>query len=387
MRLPNPGSPVSRRAGIAAAVRAKRNRDDQWHRTRRQFRRGAQCNGFTLLTKPPARSARCRATRTGTSRSPISRLERYSLAVELAGFKAYRQHGIELTAGADPLRRRSAPVRGRRDGECDGGVRHRFCVAGERREIGRPHQLGPGEHGDPRPRLPGHAAPAARRRGRGDGREAPGPDGIRNLYINGARENQKNITIDGVTSMDSGSNSTTHTAPTLGTIAEVKVLTSAYQAEYGRAVGGTIIVTTRGGGRQYHGSGFWSHRHEEFNANDYFNNQRGVQKSPYRFNLAGWNLGGPVWPKNPKQFEALLFLLAGVHTAARQLSPTAGAHADGARAEGDYTQTLDLNQRLVTVYDPLPTRRCRATSCPPTGSTRPGRRCSTFCLCPTTRIR
>ena len=73
-----------------------------------------------------------------------------------------------------------------------------------------------------------------------DGREAPGPDGIRNLYINGARENQKNITMDGVTSMDSGSNSTTHTAPTLGTIAEVKVLTSAYQAEYGRAVGGTI---------------------------------------------------------------------------------------------------------------------------------------------------
>ena len=34
-----------------------------------------------------------------TSRFPTSRLEAISLAVELAGFKAYRQHGIELTAG------------------------------------------------------------------------------------------------------------------------------------------------------------------------------------------------------------------------------------------------------------------------------------------------
>jgi hypothetical protein len=51
-----------------------------------------------------------------------------------------------------------------------------------------------------------------------EGREVPGPDGIRGLFINGARENQKNMTVDGVTNMDTGSNNTTHTAPTVDMI-------------------------------------------------------------------------------------------------------------------------------------------------------------------------
>ena len=260
---------------------------------------------------------------------PDLQIGSYSLAVELAGCKAYRQHGIELTAGqirsVGELRLSVGDVA--ESVTVESNIAFVSLASGEKSGVltnsdlentairGRDYldmlRLQPGVVDE------------------SDGREAPGPDGIRNLYINGARENQKNITIDGVTSMDSGSNSTTHTAPTLGTIAEVKVLTSAYQAEYGRAVGGTIIVTTRGGGRQYHGSGFWSHRHEEFNANDFFQHSAACEIAG-RFNLAGWNLGGPVWPKN-RSNSRLFFLLAGVHTAARQLSPAAGAHADGAR--------------------------------------------------------
>ena len=105
-------------------------------------------------------------------------------------------------------------------------------------------------------------------------------------------------------------------------------------------------MTTRGGGRQYHGSGFWTHRHEEFNANDYFNNQRGVQKSPYRFNLAGWNLGGPVWPKN-RSNSKLFFFFSQEFTRQRVNYPLQQVRMPTARErEGDYSQTLDFNQRL-----------------------------------------
>jgi hypothetical protein len=185
-----------------------------------------------------------------------------------------------------------------------------------------------------------------------EGREAPGPDGIRNLYINGARENQKNVTIDGVTSMDTGSNSTVHTAPTINTIAEVKVLTSNYQAEFGRAVGGTIIVTTKGGSKRYFGTGVWSHRHEQFNANNYFNNQKSIANPPYRYNLAGWSFGGPVWPKNRR--NAKLFFFASQEYMLQKVNYPVQSVRMPTELErgGDFSQTLDLNRRQAPVYDP-----------------------------------
>jgi hypothetical protein len=277
----------------------------------------------------------------------------YSLSVELPGFKTYRQHGIELTAGQI---RRLGEIR-----MAIGEIAESVTVEAEAASVA----LASGEKSGV---ITGDDLAHTAIRGRdyldmlrllpgvvdeNESREAPGPDGIRSLYVNGARENQKNITIDGVTSMDSGSNSTTHTAPTLGTIAEVKVLTSAYQAEFGRAVGGTIIVTTRGGGRQYHGSGFWSHRHEEFNANDYFNNQRGLAKTPYRFNLAGWNLGGPVWPKNRGNAK-LFFFASQEFTRQRVNYPLQQVRMPTSlERKGDFSQTLDLNQARLNVYDPL----------------------------------
>ncbi|MBI4905882.1 MAG: carboxypeptidase regulatory-like domain-containing protein [Acidobacteria bacterium] len=276
----------------------------------------------------------------------------YTLTVESKGFKKYQQAEVNLTAGQI-----------RSMGELRlavGDVAETVTVEATAVAV----ELGSGEKSGV---ITGQDLENTAIRGRdyldmlrllpgvvdeSDGREAPGPDGIRSLYINGARENQKNITIDGVTSMDSGSNSTTHTAPTLSTIAEVKVLTSAYQAEYGRAVGGTLIVTTRGGGRQYHGSGFWTHRHEQFNANDYFNNQRGVRKTPYRFNLQGWNLNGPVLWKNRREAK-LFFFVSQEYTRQKINYPLRQVRMPTLlERTGDFSQTLDVNQRALVVYDP-----------------------------------
>ena len=143
-----------------------------------------------------------------------------------------------------------------------------------------------------------------------DGREAPGPDGVRGIFINGGRENQKNMTVDGVTNLDTGSNNTTHTAPNIDMIAEVKVLTSNYQAEFVRNTGGTITVVTRGGTQQYRGWPNWFHRHESFNANSFFNNQRGVSSPPYRYNIGSWSVGGPVVPRRNRRNTRLFFFFS-----------------------------------------------------------------------------
>ncbi len=133
-----------------------------------------------------------------------------------------------------------------------------------------------------------------------------GPGGFGNISIAGSRQNQHNLTIDGTTNVDTGSNGTQHIALSLDNIAEFKVLTSNYQAEYGRSAGGDIKILTKSGTRDFHGTGFYFHRHEQFNANSFFNNangrigdpQTGIERNPrnfYRYNQQGFNIGGPVW--------------------------------------------------------------------------------------------
>src|SRR5205807_5746170 len=78
-----------------------------------------------------------------------------------------------------------------------------------------------------------------------DGRDAPGPTSIGNIYIAGGRNDQKNMTIDGVINLDTGSNGSIHSMPSMDSVSELKVLSSNYAAEYGRNSGGTVTVITR----------------------------------------------------------------------------------------------------------------------------------------------
>ena len=73
-------------------------------------------------------------------------------------------------------------------------------------------------------------------------REAPGWNNLVNVSINGSRPGTINLTLDGVSSLDTGSQLGPYLAPGLDAIGEVKVLQTNYQAEYGRSSGGTINV-------------------------------------------------------------------------------------------------------------------------------------------------
>ena len=57
-------------------------------------------------------------------------------------------------------------------------------------------------------------------------------------------------------------------------VAEFKILTNAYQAEYGRAVGGQVQVVTKSGTQSFHGSGYWYGRRSDWNANTWTNKRR-----------------------------------------------------------------------------------------------------------------
>ena len=94
---------------------------------------------------------------------------------------------------------------------------------------------------------------------------------VSSFTVNGQRPNSNNITIDGVANIDTGDNGGNMATTNIDAVAEFKILTNAYQAEYGRAVGGQLQVVTKSGSQDFHGSGYWYGRRSDWDANSYLN--------------------------------------------------------------------------------------------------------------------
>src|ERR1700687_5134391 len=107
--------------------------------------------------------------------------------------------------------------------------------------------------------------------------------------VNGGRTEYNNWEVDGGNNMDDGSNTTLLSYPSLDSIAEVRVMSSNYGAQYGRNSSGTVEVETKSGTNKFHGDVFEYVRNDLFNANNYF-----TGFSPYKKNDFGFTVGGPV---------------------------------------------------------------------------------------------
>jgi hypothetical protein len=116
--------------------------------------------------------------------------------------------------------------------------------------------------------------------------------------MNGGRVEYNNWELDGGDNMDNGSNGSLNVYPSIDAIAEFKVLTSNYGAQYGRNGSGTVEVETKGGTNAFHGDAYEFIRNDAFNANNYFNSAiaGGTGVVPeYKKNDFGYTLGGPVY--------------------------------------------------------------------------------------------
>ncbi len=131
----------------------------------------------------------------------------------------------------------------------------------------------------------------------------------------GVRNDSQNLTVDGIVANDMGAPAGLSGEVNMDAVQEVKVLLSAYQAEYGRNPGANISMVTRAGTKEYHGGAYWYVRNDFFNANDFFRNSspnHSLNAGPaiYRFNTAGATFGGPFpWavPKLNTNKEKLFF--------------------------------------------------------------------------------
>jgi hypothetical protein len=188
----------------------------------------------------------------------------------------------------------------------------------------------------------------------------PGVDGT--TRVGGVGQN--NIMMDGISAMDTGNNG--QMIPmNIESIAEVKILTQGYQAEYGRSSGLQITTVSKSGTNRFRGGAYSLQTNSDWNTNTKTRVMNGDPKPTAKSKTYGYSIGGPVG--RPGGSNKLFFFYS------HEYRPTANPINSGnpirfrvptaLERAGDFSQTLDNNGALFNfIKDPSITGTCSATN-------------------------
>lgn len=112
------------------------------------------------------------------------------------------------------------------------------------------------------------------------------------VHANGAREDSNNFLLDGVFNNDPKLNSFAINPPA-DAIREFEILTSSYDASFGRSAGAQVNVALKSGGNAFHGTAYEFFRNASLDARNYFASPSDPAPR-YQRNQYGFSLGGPV---------------------------------------------------------------------------------------------
>jgi hypothetical protein len=272
--------------------------------------------------------------------------DRYTLQVSMSGFKTTKRSGVSVSPG-DRLSVGSVAIE-------VGGLTDTVVVKAESPVV----QSQSGERSFTIPTTTVENLPIANRSFTALASLAPGVTTTGDpSRIGGGGDT--NIMMDGVGVMDTGSN-----RPLLQmnveSIAEVKVLTSVYQAEYGRSSGLQITAVTKSGTNRFRGSAYMVQRNSDWWGNSVVNKKNGNPKGVQKEKDQGYSIGGPIG--KPGGSNKLFFFYS------QEFSPrTQGGDVQrwrfptAAERAGDFSQSLDQNGALYNlIKDPLIAGNCTA---------------------------
>jgi hypothetical protein len=111
--------------------------------------------------------------------------------------------------------------------------------------------------------------------------------------ISGGRESANGFMVNGANVEEPMLNGVA-TIPNLDSVAEFRILTNNFDAEYGHYSGGMVNLVTKSGANNFHGDAFEFLRLTDFNARNYYNPASAGPKSKYMRNQFGGTFGGPM---------------------------------------------------------------------------------------------
>ena len=168
---------------------------------------------------------------------------------------------------------------------------------------------------------------------------------------NGARSLQNNFLLDGIdnnANLGDVLNGAAYVVqPAVDAIAEFKVETNAYSAEFGRGNGAIMNAVIKSGTNQIHGDLWEFLRNDKLDATNAFDNPSigGFGQQPYKQNQFGFTLGGPI-VKNK-----LFFFGDYEGLRIRQALPQLSTVPTQAEVGGDFSAFLQLSQPITGVVD------------------------------------
>jgi hypothetical protein len=112
-------------------------------------------------------------------------------------------------------------------------------------------------------------------------------------YVNGQREQGNNFMLDGM-DMNEAIDNLLPYQPSPDALAEVRVDTNNYSAEYGNVAGALVNSTIKSGTNEIHGNGFEYWRDSSLAANSWDNNRGGAKKPELSQHIFGATIGGPI---------------------------------------------------------------------------------------------
>lgn len=165
------------------------------------------------------------------------------------------------------------------------------------------------------------------------------------IIANGASSDSNQYTLDGVQMQSEIDNSAT-LQPSPDAIAEFKIMTADYTAEYGRAAGAHVNVVTKSGTNAFHGSAFEFIRNQHLDARNYFDAEGNLPQ--FKQNQFGGTVGGPIRRDKTFFFASYQGFRSYKGLTSSAILPTTAQRA------GDLSSGAQI-------YDPLTTRVDAAT--------------------------
>ncbi len=177
-----------------------------------------------------------------------------------------------------------------------------------------------------------------------------------NAYvINGVQGSYNQFTLNGapITQQTSTNRGSWEIAPNVDAVQEFKIMTNTYDAQYGRAGGGTINTILKSGSDKFHGTAFDFWRNAVLDANTFQLNQRDIPRQPHNQHQFGGTVGGPIPGLGKRTF--FFFSFEGWREVLPQGFVTSAPSADvRPQADGsvDFSQFV-ASQGLRGIFDPL----------------------------------
>lgn len=116
------------------------------------------------------------------------------------------------------------------------------------------------------------------------------------IFVNGQDNNNNSFNVDGANNDDDviGGAAGARTRTAIEAVREFRILTTRFDAEFGRTQGGVINAVTKSGANDFRGAAFYYRQDASLNAKNFYTERNDQEQPDLGFRSIGGVFGGPI---------------------------------------------------------------------------------------------